>query len=304
VTVDLAVAICTHRRPDPLRRLLGRLLEEADRSADRLRLGVAVVDDSPDREARAVVDEFAERFDLGISYTNTASGNISTARNAAIDGGLAIGEWICFIDDDCLPCDGWFDLLFGMQERTGADLVTGPVHDVAPPGAPRWLTDEPFLNMISDYEDGIVPPYGTTANVLIRAAWLREHPDVRFRTELGKLGGEDMVWFETARAAGIAHRYALHAVVTEQIPLSRTKFRYQLRNKLWFGNTMYVTNVAAGTSPNRLVLRGTKQLVTAVARPLTRLVRREPAHWRYSIAAACIGLGMLAGRFGVRLDHH
>ena len=306
-SIDLAVVVCTYRRNEPLRQLLERLDEEAARSGELVRLGVAIVDDSPTGEARAVADRYGDRFALGVSYTNTASGNISTARNAAIDGGLALvgaDGWLAFIDDDCLPCEGWFDELIAMQRRTGAELVTGPVHDVAPVGAPAWLVEQPFLNMITDYEDGIVPPYGTTANVLIEAAWLRDHPDVRFRHELGKLGGEDMVWFETARAAGIGHRYALHAPVTEQIPLDRTKFRYQLRNKLWFGNTMYVTNLEAGTSPNRLFLRGAKQFAASLARPIVRAARREPAQVRYALASAAIGIGQMSGRFGARLDHH
>ena len=308
--IDVAVVVCTFRRNDPLRRLLDRLLEEASRSSHLVRLGVAVVDDSPTGDARPVVAGYEGRFDLGVSYVNTASGNISTARNAAIDGGLALiapdapGARLAFIDDDCLPCEGWFDELIAIQRATGAELVTGPVHDVAPPGAPRWLVEQPFLNLITDYEDGSEPPYGTTANVLIDAAWLRSHPDIRFRPELGKLGGEDMVWFETARAAGIVHRYALHAPVTEQVPLDRTGFRYQLRNKLWFGNTMYVTNLNAGTSPNRLLLRGARQFVAALVRPVQRIARREPAQVRYAVAAAAIGVGLMAGRVGVRIDHH
>jgi glycosyltransferase involved in cell wall biosynthesis len=302
--VDLAVVICTYRRPEPLRRLLDQLLVEAAASGDLVRLGVSVADDGPDGEAHDVVASYADRFDLGVRYTKTASGNISTARNAAIAGGLELGEWLAFIDDDCLPAEGWLRHLFTMQQRTGADLVTGPIHDIAPAGAPRWVTEQPFLNMIAPYVDGEEPPYGTTANVLIRASWLRDHPDIRFRTELGKLGGEDMVWFEANRAAGIVHRYSIDAVVTEQIPVERTAYRYQLRNKLWFGNTMYVTNLATGASPNRLFLRGAKLLVEGVLRPVRRALQRERPQLRYSLAAACIGIGMMAGRFGVRLNHH
>jgi glycosyltransferase involved in cell wall biosynthesis len=304
---DLAVAICTYRRPDPLRQLLERLTEEAARSSALARVGVAVVDDGPDRDARSVVDAFDGRFDLGISYTNTASGNISTARNAAIDSGLALvgaGGWLCFIDDDCLPCEGWFDLLFGVRDLTGAELVTGPLRDIAPAGAPGWLTEQPFLNLMEDYDDLAEPPYGATANALIAADWLRDHPDVRFRPELGRIGGEDMVWFQAAGAAGITHRYALHAEVTTELPPSRTTYRYQLRSKLWWGNTMYVTNLAAGTSPNRLFLRGLKQFVQALATPVLAATRKRPVNARFALAAACLGLGQMVGRFGVRLDHH
>jgi glycosyltransferase involved in cell wall biosynthesis len=303
----VAVAICTYRRPAPLRQLLERLAEEAARSASVVRVGVAVVDDSPDREAGPVIDAFEGRFALGIARANTASGNISTARNAAIDTGLGLvgpGGWLCFIDDDCLPCEGWFDLLFGVRDATGAELVTGPLRDVAPPGAPAWLTEQPFLNLMEDHEDLAEPPYGATANTLIAADWLRAHPDVRFLPELGGIGGEDMVWFQSARAAGITHRYALYAEVVTHLPPSRTTYRYQLRSKLWWGNTMYVTNLAAGTSPDRLFLRGLKQVVRALTTPVRRAARRKPAHVRFAVAAACMGLGQMAGRFGVRLDHH
>lgn len=300
----VAVVICTYRRNEPLRQLLDRLLDEA---ADTpwVELAVGVADDSPGGEAADLVERYATRFEGGVEYRNTASGNISTARNAAIEAGLALGsDWLCFIDDDCLPLPGWFEHLFEVQRRTGADLVTGPIRDIAPAGAPAWITEQPFLNMIAPYTDGEEPPYGTTANVLIRASWLRDHPDVRFRPELGRLGGEDMVWFETARAQGIVHRYSLAAVVTEQVPLARTGYRYQLRNKLWFGNTMYVTNLAHGTAPNRLLLRGVKHLVSAVGRPFVRLARREPPQWRWAVADACTGAGMISGRFGARLNHH
>ncbi len=188
--------------------------------------------------------------------------------------------------------------------RYGADLVTGPIHDVAPPGAPRWVVEQPFLNMISEYVDGEEPPYGTTANVLIRSSWLREHPDVRFRHELGKLGGEDMVWFESTRAAGIVHRYSIEAVVREQVPIERCRFGYQMRNKLWFGNTMYVTNLAAGTSPNRLFLRGIKQLISSALRPFSRLAHKETPQFRYALVGMATGVGLMAGRFGARLAHH
>ena len=122
----LAVVICTYRRNEPLRQLLEQLVAEAAASTDLATVGVVVVDDSPDGGAKATAEAFAPRFDLGVEYRNTASGNISTARNAAIDGGVDLGDWLCFIDDDCLPTDGWFRILFAMQQRTGADLITGP----------------------------------------------------------------------------------------------------------------------------------------------------------------------------------
>ena len=300
----VVVSICTYRRNEPLRRLLGALAAQAD-SIETMTVGVSIIDDSPEAGARSVVSQFEGRFSGGIGYTSTASGNISTARNAAIATALDMdADWVMFIDDDCLPHERWIEIMASTQQRTGADLVTGPVEDIAPPNAPAWLTQQPFLNLIAQYADGEEPPYGTTANVFISAAWLRAHPDVRFRSQLGELGGEDMVWFDTARSAGIVHRYSLHAPVYEQVPLERCRFGYQLRNKLWFGNTMYVTSSHRGEAPNRLLLRGIKYLVNGLAMPLRRIVRREDPHLRYSLATICIGIGLVGGRFGLRLKHH
>ena len=41
---------------------------------------------------------------------------------------------------------------------------------------------------------------------MLRASFLRDHPDIRFRSDLGTLGGEDMVFYRTAVAAGLDAR--------------------------------------------------------------------------------------------------
>ncbi|NLA35035.1 MAG: glycosyltransferase family 2 protein [Actinobacteria bacterium] len=300
----LVVAVCTYRRNHPLRALLTALEAQAA-SLTTVRLGVSVVDDSPEGMARPVLEPFADSFVGGLRYSNPASGNISTARNTAIETSLDMGaDWVMFIDDDCLPSERWIAEMLAMQARTGADLITGPVEDIAHPAAPNWLTEQPFLNQIAEYTDGEEPPYGTTANVLISAEWLAKNPEVRFRSDFGDLGGEDMVWFHATRAAGIVHRYALAAPVFEQVPLERSSFGYQLRKKLWFGNTMYVTNADHGESLNRLFLRGAKYVVNGLLRPVKRLRGGETPQWRYAAAMVAIGVGLMAGRFGVRLDHH
>lgn len=300
----IVVAVCTYRRNQPLRALLNALEKQAA-NIDGFRFGVSIVDDSPEGMAAAVLQPFESSFDGGLLYSNPASGNISIARNTAIESSLEMGaDWIMFIDDDCLPSEQWATEMVAMQRQTGADLITGPVEDIAHPAAPSWLTDQPFLNQIAEYTDGEEPPYGTTANVLISAEWLRKHPDVRFRSHLGELGGEDMVWFAATRNAGIVHRYALNAPVLEQVPLERSSFSYQLRKKLWFGNTMYVTNAEHGESLNRLFLRGGKYVVQGLTHPVRQLRSSQPAQWRWAAAQIAIGSGLMAGRVGVRLNHH
>ena len=78
MNTDVAVVICTYRRNGPLRQLLERLVDEAATSTEPVRLGVAVIDDSPDGEAKDVASAFAERFPHGVAYRNTASASMSS----------------------------------------------------------------------------------------------------------------------------------------------------------------------------------------------------------------------------------
>ena len=54
----------------------------------------------------------------------------------------------------------------------------------------------------------------------------------------------------------------------------------------------------------RMVAHGLARLGRAVVHPLQRLARRSQPHWRYSVALAAGGLGVLLGTLGVRIRHH
>lgn len=300
----LAVCICTYRRPDELRRLLQQLADDATSTAGTLDVGVMVVDDAPDRSAEAVVADFVSSFPLGVRYANTASGNISTARNRAVEGGLAIGELLAFIDDDCLPDPGWLAALATVHTTTGCDLVSGCCRDEAPPDAPRWFTDGPFLAGPLDLPDASVIEVGAMKNTLATAEFLRRS-GVRFDERLGVAGGEDVMWFRSAQAAGASLRYAAHAVVREMVPPARTRMRYLLRRAYWYGNTESVTCIAAGTyGRGRMFVGGAKRTATSLLRPLAQIARRRPPQWRYALTELLRGIGRMLGAAGVVVRHH
>jgi succinoglycan biosynthesis protein ExoM len=303
---SIAVCICTCERNGPLVRLLEALENVSADVAPRADVGVVIVDDDPAGGAQQVLERFADRFPLGLVYRQSGLRNISVARNAVLAAGAAIADWLAMIDDDCLPIDRWLSALLDIQTRTGADAVTGACTELAPPHAPAWVTSQPFLvETISDTPDGEEPQYGATKNTMIRSAWLNQHPEIRFERSLGRLGGEDMVFFYRARSAGLVHRYSAEAMVTEVAPEDRTRYRYLLWRRFWFGNTQYVTNVIAGRATRmRMAARGGRALVRAVVRPFSRLARREPPQWRWASAEIACATGMLVGTIGVRVNHH
>jgi succinoglycan biosynthesis protein ExoM len=304
--VSVAVYVCTYERNDALRRMLHALGESADRAAPAIQVAVVVIDDNPDARARAVVAEFDGRFAGGIHHRHSGEQNISIARNLGLETASGLGDWVAMTDDDCAPSPEWITAYIDAQKRTGADALTGPLLLRFPEGSPRWLSDEPFaLGENELVEDGQAMEIAQTHNSMISSAWLRAHPDIRFEPGLGRLGGEDMVFYRRNVAAGMRIAYARDAVVHEIVEGDRATLRYQLRHQYWLGNSEYVTNTESGAaSRGRMVLRATRRLVQALPRPFARLARRQSPQWRWTAAIVLRAAGMVVGAAGIRVDHH
>jgi glycosyltransferase involved in cell wall biosynthesis len=304
IRTTIAVAVCTYNRNEALTTLLEALLRSVTRVAERAAVGVVIVDDSSDGRARVVAEQYAGRFELGTIYCSSARQNISLARNMAIETAIEMAEWTATIDDDCEPVEEWLEALLDVQGKTGADSVTGPMIRRVSSGAPKWLIEEPFLELgLERVPDGAELSSGSTFNSMIRSRWLKEHPDIRFQPALGVIGGEDMVFYRAACAAGLRIYYSQRACVYENEPASRATLAYQLRLFLWHGNSSYVACVRSGISPMRMLVHGTSSLVRALLRPIVRLCRGERPQLRYCLASVLHAVGNIIGPLGVRVDH-
>jgi len=302
--ITIAVAICTYNRNEALTNLLEALLKSTRHVAGQAAVGVVVVDDSKDGRARPVCDQYTGCFELGIMFCVSGRQNISMARNMAIETAMQMADWIATIDDDCEPVEDWLEALLDVQGRTGADAISGGMIRRVGPGAPRWLIDEPFLELgLERPADGAELTSGSTFNSLIRSEWLRSHPEIRFQPALGVIGGEDMVFYRAARAAGLRICYSQRASVYENEPPARANLRYQLRLFLWHGNSSYVACVKSGVRPSRMLLHGTSSLVRALLRPIVRLCRGQPPQLRYCLASVLHAIGNIIGPLGIRVDH-
>lgn len=304
---SIAVYICTHQRNQPLVRALDSLADAARRVQPRVEVGVVVVDDNPDGRARPVVDRFdSGSFALGLHYRHSGARNISVARNLGLETAAGLAQWVAMTDDDQVVAEDWLAALIEVQERTGADAVTGPVFLRYAPGAASWLTDQPFAEILEapHRPDGALVGECSTGNSMLRSSFLTDHPDLRFSPDLGVVGGEDMVFYRAAVAAGLEARYAAGAVCVGEQPAERETYRYQLRGSYWLGNTEYITNRRDGSAGRiRLMARGLKRLAVAPVRPWRRLVQGHRPQWRFAGALAAQALGLLAGVAGRRVPH-
>lgn len=300
----IAVAICTFNRNEPLTVLLNALMACADRVSDRAAVGVAIVDDTVDGLARSVATEFGDKFELGVAYRISGKQNISIARNLALESALTIGDWIAMTDDDCEPPPEWLKALLDMQERTGGDAITGRMVRRAPEDAPRWIKDQPFLDLgVEERPDGSEMSVAATFNTLISGKWLREHPTIRFDPNMGVVGGEDMVFFRAAKAAGLKIYFSTSGFVYENEPPDRATFGYQLYVYFWHGNSAALACVEDGMKRWRVFVHGSASLMRAGARPVGRLLRGQKPQMRFCLAQILHAVGKQLGAAGVRIDH-
>ncbi len=300
----IAVAICTYKRNGPLTQLLESVITCAERIRDRSAVGVVIVDDTSDEQARPVAEAFAGRFELGLQFKVSGKQNISMARNLAIETAMDLADWTAMTDDDCEVPVQWLEALLETQARAGTDAVTGRMVRRVPEGSPRWITEEPFLELgVEQFADGTEMPSAATFNTMISSAWLKSNPEIRFAPAYGVVGGEDMVFFRAARAAGLSIGFSEQGFVYENESAERATLGYQLYVYFWHGNSAALSCIESGMSRPRMFVHGAASLVRALGRPFGRMLRGQTPQLRFGLAQVLHALGKLLGTFGVRIEH-
>ncbi len=166
--------------------------------------------------------------------------------------------------------------------------------------------EQPFLDQgVALYASDTELTFASTHNSMIASAWLRDRPDLRFDARLGRLGGEDMLFFRSAHKQGLRITYSAEAIVYEDEPGERLQFRFLLSQALWLGNSTYVTSVEGGEATRgRMLAHGFARTMRAVSHPIKQLARRQKPQLRFSVALVAGGVGILLGALGVRIRHH
>jgi hypothetical protein len=125
---------------------------------------------------------------------------------------------LAFLDDDERPTPEWLSSLLRAQERFGCEIVGGPVLPEFADRAPAWAVEGPFFQR-PRFPTGTQLRHVNTGNVLL-AARLAEI-DLRFDPRFGLSGGEDTLFFLSARDRGLVARWCNEAVVYERLDSSR-----------------------------------------------------------------------------------
>lgn len=295
--VQVAICICTYRRPDGLRRVLRSLSALKLESHPMAHVTIVVVDNDAEGDSALVVDEAAAYVPFPIRVNIEPRRGISHARNRCV--ALASGcDLIAFIDDDETAEPDWLSALLSTMEQFHADVVTGPVLSVFESTPPQWILDGRFLDR-DRFRTGAELETAKTGNVLIRKSLL-DHVNGPFDHRFALTGGEDALLFMQLQSMGARLVWCDEAVVNEVIAGNRLNVKWTARRAFRLGNTITrcerIVNPAARGSFARAAKALGKIVIGIAAFPIR--APRGRAGAASSLRDIAYGIGCLVGFTG------
>jgi len=240
---ELSIIMCTMRRHDFLRELLGALLAQTGIPPDH---EVVVVDNDRLASARDTVDPIAATSERTvIRYLHEPRPGVSHARNAGVIAARA--PVVLFLDDDQLVPHGFLVALWaawnlrpthqrGLRLRLDAHFEPGVC---AGSDQSRHLTGL----AVADYAPVERGAFGT-GGLIVERAVLLEDPEP-FRPELGISGGEDTDLFLRASERGYHFGHLTSVAVAERVTHDRAGLDYQLLRQFRSGQLDAALDLAA-----------------------------------------------------------
>lgn len=229
VKSHISVCVCTFKRPEFLRRLLGDIQKQE--TGGLFTYSIVICDNDRQRSAEQTVVSFASDSPVEILYCVEPNQGIALARNMVVKN--ATGDLLAFIDDDEFPDSNWLRSLFLALQQYRVDGILGPVKPSFEAGVPAWIVKGKFYDRSFPSSGCILTSSQTrTGNVLLSSGVLTEI-EGPFRPEFR--AGEDVDFFRRAIEKGFRFAWCNEGVVFETVPPSRWKRMYLLRKALLRG---------------------------------------------------------------------
>lgn len=298
----VAVCIATYRRPAGLERLLRALPEAVEGVGSVL---VIVGDNEPSAEAACVVERFAAEAPFEVRYLQVHPPGIAATRNAMIHA-AAGSDAVAFIDDDEVPPPHWLATMMESSARHSADVVIAPVIAIADFAVPAWLEASGALDFAQPViAEGSPLKWCGTGNALLSRRCLEAVPD-GFSESYSLTGGSDVHYFRRATLAGVSIRWSNAPIVTEFIPVERTRIRWLLKRAYRSGTVLgRVQRELEGLkgASNR-ALRGAGNIAFGTMKCAGALFRASRGQALRGVQQVSLGVGMIAGVLGLKFTEY
>jgi succinoglycan biosynthesis protein ExoM len=234
-----------------------------------------------------------------LHYAHVAEPGLSVVRNFALRWARHRFTHLAMLDDDENPEPQWLSELLRVCDRTGAEVVVGPVPALLPSDAPRWLRDFRELELPTARDCAMLSD-GWSGNCLL-ALEAVGRLGVTFDPALNFAGGEDQLFFRQILYRGGKVAYAARATAWEFTPPERRSVGFVIKRSFRRGNSLSMCDMRIGGTARAVGLRALKgagrvALGTLAIVPLTIL--RGPSGTVSSLCDVALGVGMLAGILG------
>lgn len=314
---QVLIAVCAITRDRPV--MFGRLVDALAHleTPEGVIVLYLCVENGPTFAQTSLIADLADRTGRQVEGIAEPRLGIPFARNAALVRALALNAThLAFVDDDEVPPPDWLVWLWAGLQRSGVDLVSGPILPMAAPDMPVTARDTQMLDglcriarntheknrrLAEGGRGGLIP--AATNNWLCRLDIVRR-TDLRFREEIGLGGGSDVAFWHDLRAAGGTSDWIPDAVVAETLPAERLTLRGQIDRARYQALDDWRRRLRAG--PQRVL----PALPFVLSNLLTGLVKLGmsvlvPVPYRAG-AARCLGkaLGRIDGLTYARRQHY
>jgi succinoglycan biosynthesis protein ExoM len=229
ISHHITVCICTFKRPQLLRRLLGELGSQDTNGL--FTYSIVLVDNDQLQSARVIVSDFAAASPIPIQYFLEPRQSIALARNLAV--GNASGDFVAFIDDDEFPSKSWLLALFKACNAYDVDGVLGPVRRHFDERPPEWIVRGSFYERpVHPTGMPLNPADGRTGNALVKSQVFTAG-ELPFRTQFRC--GSDQDFFRRMIEKEHVFIWSADAVVYEVVPPIRWKRTFMLKRAFFRG---------------------------------------------------------------------
>ncbi len=298
------ICVCTFRRPQLVETLQSLADQNAPHGYD---VQILVVDNDDQPSAAHIVRAKQAKSRFHMRYVHCPAGNISIARNGALDHSDA--RLLAFIDDDETVDPDWLRNMVDVLENEGSDVVLGPVQAIYDEQAPAWMKSLDIHSTEPSFVKGVIET-GYSCNVLLDRD-SKAVQGLRFDLNLGQSGGEDTVFFTQIFRRGGRLDYAQNALVFEVVPSARQSFMWLLKRRMRMGHTHghLLRDIGGSTGKIRNLALATAKLgycaIDAVF-SLPNSARRNSAILRGTLHSGVV-LGLLGTanmqQYGSELEH-
>jgi succinoglycan biosynthesis protein ExoM len=302
---SVAIAVITHRRPGLLTALLASLDAQRLSDPDAYAVRIVVVDNDPAGSAADVLAEAAKEATYPITSAVEPEPGIPFAREASVRL-CWDDDALIFVDDDEIAPPGWLDTLLTVWRSSGADVVTGPVQGRIPDGAPDWNRHSDVHSSVGKHRTGDVLDKAYTNNTLV-AQRVYHAVTPAFHPAFRHTGSSDLHFFLRVHRAGFRIVWCEEAVITEEVPPSRTTLSWLMRRAFRSGSGDTISRRLIAPGPGsyaRSIGLAAARVASGVGYTLGGIVTARKRYLIKGFRRFFSGVGSFAGLVGVNYDEY